>query len=58
MLIGNSTGATVYRKGGVRVEVSNNVNDDFLYNRFRTLAEERVTLAVKQPKAFGKIILK
>lgn len=58
VLIGNSTGATVYRKGGVRVEVSNNVNDDFLYNRFRTLAEERVTLAVKQPKAFGKIILK
>lgn len=58
VLIGNSTGATVYRKGGVRVEVSNNVNDDFLYNRFRTLAEERVTLVVKQPKAFGKIILK
>lgn len=58
VLVGNSQGATVYRKGGVRVEVSNNVGEDFLYNRFRTLAEERVTLAVKQPKAFAKIILK
>lgn len=58
VLIGSSKGATVYRKGGVRVEVSNNVNDDFLYNRFRVLAEERLLLAVKQPKAFGKLTLK
>lgn len=58
VLIGSSKGATVYRKGGVRVEVSNNVNDDFLYNRFRVLAEERLLLAVKNPKAFGKLTLK
>lgn len=58
ILVGSSKGATVYRKGGVRVEVSNNVNDDFLYNRFRVLAEERLLLAVKQPKAFGKLTLK
>ena len=58
VLIGSSKGATVFRKGGVRVEVSNNVNDDFLYNRFRVLAEERLLLAVKQPKAFGKLTLK
>lgn len=58
VLVGSSKGATVYRKGGVRVEVSNNVNDDFLYNRFRVLAEERLLLAVKQPKAFGKLTLK
>lgn len=58
VLVGSSKGATVYRKGGVRVEVSNNVNDDFLYNRFRVLAEERLLLAVKQPKAFGKLALK
>lgn len=58
VLIGSSKGATVYRKGGVRVEVSNNVNDDFLYNRFRVLAEERLLVAVKQPKAFGKLALK
>lgn len=58
VLIGSSKGATVFRKGGVRVEVSNNVNDDFLYNRFRVLAEERLLLAVKQPRAFGKLTLK
>lgn len=58
ILVGSSKGATVYRKGGVRVEISNNVNDDFLYNRFRVLAEERLLLAVKQPKAFGKLTLK
>ena len=51
------TAATVYRKGALRVEASNNVNDDFLYNRFRVLAEERLALAVRMPGAFCKITL-
>lgn len=57
-LIGHSSAATAYRKGGLRVAASNDVNDDFLYGRFRVLAEERVALAVKAPKAFVKITLK
>lgn len=57
-LIGHSSAATAYRKGSLTVTASNDVNDDFLYGRFRVLAEERVALAVKAPKAFVKITLK
>lgn len=47
--------ATVYRKGGVRVEASNIDGEDFTHNRFTVLAEERLTLAVRRPSAFVKI---
>lgn len=50
-------GATVYRKGGVRVEVSNVDGEDFTHNRFTVLAEERLTLAVRRPDAFVKLTL-
>ena len=40
------------------MEVSNNVNDDFLYNRFVVLAEERLALATRMPKGFAKVSLK
>lgn len=49
------TAATVYRKGGIRVEASNVDGEDFTYNRFTILAEERLTLAVRRPSAFVKI---
>lgn len=44
--------ATVYRKGGLRVEASNVDGEDFTHNRFTILAEERLTLAVRYPAAF------
>ena len=44
--------ATVYRKGGIRVEASNVDGEDFTHNRFTVLAEERLTLAVRRPSAF------
>lgn len=47
--------ATVYRKGGIRVEASNVDGEDFTYNRFTILAEERLTLAVRRPSAFVKV---
>lgn len=47
--------ATVYRKGGVRVEASNVDGEDFTHNRFTVLAEERLALAVRRPSAFVKI---
>lgn len=47
--------ATVYRKGGVRVEASNIDGEDFTHNRFTVLAEERLTLAVRRPSAFVKV---
>lgn len=47
--------ATVYRKGGIRVEASNVDGEDFTHNRFTVLAEERLTLAVRRPSAFVRI---
>lgn len=48
-------GATVYRKGGVRVEATNSNEDDFVHNRVTVRAEERVALAVRRPSAFVKV---
>lgn len=50
-------GATVYRKGGVRVEATNSNEDDFNYNRISIRAEERLALAVRKPSAFVKVAL-
>lgn len=52
-----ATAATVYRKGGVRVESTNSHADDFDYNRIRTRIEERVALAVRYPAAFVNVTL-
>lgn len=49
--------ATVYRKGGIRVESTNSNEDDFLNNRSVIRAEERVSLAVRVPSAFAKVTL-
>lgn len=49
--------ATVYRKGGVRVESTNSHADDFDHNLIRTRIEERVALAVRNPGAFVNVTL-
>ena len=49
--------ATVYRKGGIRVETSNIDGEDFTHNRFTVLAEMRELLAVRQPAAFVEVTL-
>lgn len=49
--------ATVYRKGGVRVESTNSHADDFDHNLIRTRIEERVALAVRNPAAFVNVSL-
>lgn len=49
--------ATVYRKGGIRVETSNIDGEDFTHNRFTVLAEVREMLAVRQPAAFVEVSL-
>lgn len=48
-------GATLYRKGGVRVEATNSNEDDFVHNRVTVRGEERVALAVRRPSAFVKV---
>jgi HK97 family phage major capsid protein len=49
--------ATVYRKGGVRVESTNSHADDFTNNLVTVRAEERLALAVRRPAAFVKVTL-
>ncbi|MGQ4531848.1 phage major capsid protein [Dermabacteraceae bacterium P13138] len=49
--------ATLYRKGGIRVEASNVDGEDFTHNRFTILAEMRELLAVRRPAGFAKITL-
>lgn len=50
-------GATVYRKGGVRIEATNSHDDDFTNNRITVRIEERVALAVRYPSAFVNITI-
>lgn len=52
-----STAATVYRKGGVRVESTNSHDDDFTNNLITTRIEERIALAVRIPKAVVEVTL-
>lgn len=47
--------ATVYRKNGVNVSVSNSNEDDFIYNRVTVLAEERIVPVVTVPAGIVKI---
>lgn len=48
-------GGTVYRKGGVRVDMTNTDQDDFIKNLSTLRVEERVALAVRYPSAFVKV---
>ena len=47
-------GASIFNKqgGGLRVEIANQNEDDFTYNRATVRVEERLGLAVYYPKAF------
>jgi len=54
-LIGDwAMGATIYRREGVSVRVSESHADYFVRNGVAVLAEERYCLAVNRPKAFTK----
>ncbi len=56
-LVGSSQAAQVFRKGGVRVDVANQNEDDFINNRITTLVEERLLLACYYPAALVKVTL-
>lgn len=49
--------ATVYRKGGVRVETTNSHASDFTSNLITTRIEERIALAVRYSKAVVDVTL-
>jgi HK97 family phage major capsid protein len=50
-----TTGAGLFRKGGIRVEASNFHSDFFVKNLVAIRAETRVALAVYRPSAFGEV---
>src|SRR5690606_21476411 len=52
-----SQGATVYRKGGVRVDMANTNEADFINNLVTLRVEERLALAVRYPSAFVKVTM-
>lgn len=49
--------ATLYRKGGVRVESTNSEGNDFTTNKVTVRAEERVALAARVPAGLVKVTL-
>jgi len=51
------TAATVYRKGGIRVESTNSDLGKFTKNLITTRIEERVALAVRMPAGIVKVTL-
>ncbi|WNO25755.1 major capsid protein [Gordonia phage Goib] len=55
-VVGNfAQAATMYRKGGVKVDSTMSDGDDFVHNKVKTRVEERIALAVRQPQAFVKL---
>lgn len=55
-LVGNfKQAATLVGKGGVRVEIANQNEDDFIKNLFAVRIEQRCALAVRVPAAFVKV---
>ena len=52
-----SQSATLYRKGGVRVESTNSHDKDFTNNLVTVRAEERVALAMRKPAGLVKVTL-
>jgi HK97 family phage major capsid protein len=51
------TAGMVFRKGGVRVEIANQNEADFIHNRVTLRAEERLGLAVYVPAGFNRVTL-
>jgi HK97 family phage major capsid protein len=49
--------AQVFRRSGVRIEMTNSNVDDFTNNLVTIRAEERLALAVYRPSGFGKVTL-
>lgn len=57
VLVGSGQAAQVFRKGGVRVDIANQNEDDFIHDLVTIRAEVRLLLAVYMPAAFVKVTL-
>lgn len=54
-LVGTSSAAQVWRRGGVTVEATNSNESDFITNLVAIRAEQRLALAVYRPGAFTEV---
>lgn len=57
-LVGAFSSATLFRKGGVKLDASNSHDANFARNLTTLRAEERVGLMVPRPAAFAKVSVK
>ena len=48
-------GASVIRRKGLTIDIANQNEDDYIYNRIAVRIEERLALAVRYPAAFCKV---
>jgi HK97 family phage major capsid protein len=56
-IVGSTSSAQVWRKGGLTVEMTNSNETDFLNNLLAIRAEERLGLAVYRPTGFVEVRL-
>jgi HK97 family phage major capsid protein len=56
-IVGTTSSAQVWRKGGLSVEITNSNEDDFLKNLLAIRAEERLGLAVYRPTGYVEVRL-
>lgn len=54
-LVGAFNQAQVFRRSGIRIDISTENEDYFIYNKLAVRAEERLALAVYRPSAFCKV---
>jgi HK97 family phage major capsid protein len=54
-IVGSSSSAQVFRRGGISVEATNSHNDYFQRNLVAIRAEERLALAVYRPNGFVEV---
>lgn len=57
VLVGSGQAAQVFRKGGIRVDIANQNEDDFINNLMTVRAEERLLVACYVPSALCKVTL-
>ena len=54
-IVGDFRQAQVFRRTGIRIDISTENENYFIYKKLAVRAEERLALAVYRPAAFSKV---